>query len=83
MKKQQTTAEAEPGVTGLKEVNPVMGSPSIMHAGQGVKDSLTFTEHLKEIDRELGISKELFRANMQQPAKDNLLNLNSNSMPPG
>jgi hypothetical protein len=38
MKKQQTTTATEPGVTGLtglKEVNPVMGSTSIKHAWQG------------------------------------------------
>ncbi len=58
--RQRTTTAAETGatgLTGLKEVTPVMGSTLIKHAGQGVTDTLTFMEHLKEIDRDLGISQ--------------------------
>ncbi|GMY20111.1 hypothetical protein FCV25MIE_15350 [Fagus crenata] len=82
MKKQQTTMAVEPGVTGLtglKEVNPIMGSTSIKHAWQGGTDTLTFTEQLKEIDRDLGI----FLANVQMPAQANFLNSNSNTVPIG
>jgi hypothetical protein len=78
---QRTKTAAETcgaGLTGLQEVNPVMGSTSIKHACQGVTDALTFTEHLKEIDRDLGLNQGIFRANVQMPAQVSTLNLNSN-----
>jgi hypothetical protein len=53
-----------------------------MH-GRGGTDTLTFTEQLKEIDQDLGISQGIFLANVQMPAQANFLNSNSNTVPIG
>ncbi|GMY19554.1 hypothetical protein FCV25MIE_14793 [Fagus crenata] len=45
------------GLTEMKNTGPVQASPNIMPVKQGVTHSLTFTEQLEAIDRELGFNQ--------------------------
>ena len=51
-----STGHSSKGLTAMKNTGPVQASPNITPVKQGVTHSLTFTEQLETIDRELGFN---------------------------
>ena len=57
---QAATTGGDGGLARSQGVTPIKGSTSNTAACQGVTYSLTFTKHLKEIDRDLGLTQGIF-----------------------
>uniref|UniRef100_A0A2N9GM00 RNase H type-1 domain-containing protein n=1 Tax=Fagus sylvatica TaxID=28930 RepID=A0A2N9GM00_FAGSY len=73
---QATTDGGGEGLGRSREATPIKENTSNMPACQGVTDMLTFTEHLKEIDRDLGLPQGFFQVNVQMPAHTDVLDSN-------